>query len=58
LLVKLVTGYTSVRWVAGVLNVQWMAGLGTAHIEQGLWPLLQVLFPKGCPYIWNADIGY
>ena len=58
LLVKLVTGYTSVRWVAGALNVQWRAGLGNAHIEQGLWPILQVLFPKGRPYIWNADIGY
>jgi predicted acetyltransferase len=58
LLVKLVTGYTSTRWVVGVLNVQWMAGLGNAHIEQGLWPILQALFPKGRPYIWNADIGY
>jgi predicted acetyltransferase len=58
LLVKLVTGYTSVRWVAGVLNVQWMAGLANARIEQGLWPIMQALFPKGCPYIWNADIGY
>jgi predicted acetyltransferase len=58
MLVKLVTGYTNVRWVAGALNVQWMAGLGNAHIEQGLWPILQTLFPKGRPYIWNADIGY
>jgi predicted acetyltransferase len=58
LLVKLVTGYTSVRWVAGVLRVQWAAGLGSAHIEPELWPTLGALFPKGRPYIWNADIGY
>jgi predicted N-acetyltransferase YhbS len=58
LLVKLVTGYATARWVAGVLNVQWAAGLGSAHIRPELWPILQVLFPKGCPYIWNADIGY
>jgi predicted acetyltransferase len=58
LLAKLVTGYATVRWVAGVLNVQWKAGLGSAHIRPELWPILQALFPKGCPYMWNADIGY
>ncbi len=58
LLVKLVTGYTDVRWVAGVLNVRWIAGLGSAHIDPVLWPIMRALFPKGCPYIWAADIGY
>jgi hypothetical protein len=58
MLVKLVTGYTSVHWVAGALNVQWAAGLSSAHIERAMWPILQALFPKGCPYIWNADTGY
>lgn len=58
LLVKLVTGYTSVDWVAGVLNVRRMAGLSSAHIDRKLWPIMQALFPKGCPYIWNADSGY
>jgi predicted acetyltransferase len=58
LLVKLMTGYSTVRWVAGVLNVRWAAGLGSAHIRPELWPILQALFPKGCPYMWNADIGY
>jgi hypothetical protein len=58
LLVKLVTGYADVHWVAGVLRVQWLAGLGSAHIERKLWPIMQALFPKGCPYVWNADTGY
>ena len=58
MLVKLVTGYTSVHWVAGALNVRWAAGLSSAHIERAVWPILQMLFPKGCPYIWNADTGY
>jgi hypothetical protein len=58
LLVKLVTGYATARWVAGVLNVQWAAGLGSAHIRPELWPILQALFPKRCSYMWNADIGY
>jgi hypothetical protein len=58
MLVKLVTGYTSVHWVAGALNVQWAAGLSNAHIGRAVWPVLQALFPKGCPYIWNADTGY
>ena len=58
LLVKLVTGYSSLHWVAGALNVQWVAGLSSAHIERAVWPMMQALFPKGCPYIWNADTGY
>jgi predicted N-acetyltransferase YhbS len=58
LLVKLVTGYTSPQWVAGTLDVQWVAGLSRAHIAHALRPVVQALFPKGCPYVWNADTGY
>lgn len=49
LLVKLVTGYTNVRGVAGA---------GRANIDPDLHPLLRALFPKGCPYMWNVDVGY
>ncbi len=49
LLVKMVTGYTNVRGVAGA---------GRANIDPGLRPLLEALFPKGCPYMWNVDVGY
>jgi len=58
LLVKLVTGYTDLQWVAGTLDVQWVAGLGSAHIERALWPIMEALFPKGCPYVWIVDTWY
>jgi predicted acetyltransferase len=49
LLVKLVTGFADVRWLARV------AGL---DIPVGLWPTLRAMFPRGCPYVWNVDVGY
>lgn len=58
LLIQLVTGYASVHWVAGALNARRMAGYSASGIDRNLWPVLEALFPKGCPYIWNADIGY
>ncbi len=53
LLVKLVTGYADVSEIAGTLDA-----LGSGHIEPALWPIIEALFPSGCPYIWNADTGY
>jgi predicted N-acetyltransferase YhbS len=49
LLVKLITGYTN---VAGVI------GPNRAAIPVHLRPVLNCLFSKGCPYMWNVDVGY
>jgi hypothetical protein len=58
LLARLVSGYASVAWTAGALNMLRKTSRTSAPIPAEALPVLQALFPKGCPYMWNADIGY
>lgn len=58
LLARLVTGYASPHWIAGALNMLHKTSRSSTPIPVEALPILEALFPKGCPYMWNADIGY
>ena len=58
MLVRLITGYASLHWVTGTLNMLRKTSPISAALPEEALPVLEALFPKGVPYMWNADIGY
>jgi predicted acetyltransferase len=58
MLARLVTGYANLHWTAGALNMLFKSNRNSSPIPVDALPILEALFPKGYPYMWNADIGY